>query len=189
MSLSNREDYFRFAEKVGEMLFEFNSSVAQYEEQLFASPSATEIGALQSRIADLEKEVKKYKSLDAANRAEMERAAKFSKKLKSVELDLQIAESDLETCQDKLKLAGELYLKATTAETEAKKELQEIKLRNQLLEAGNGSEMERVRREERRKTRAELRETIDKIGTHLELQRSLPTGCWWKKSRRARLPT
>ncbi|XP_023644216.1 uncharacterized protein LOC111832104 [Capsella rubella] len=71
MSVNNREDYFRFAKKVGKMLFEFNSSVAHYEEQLFASPSATEIGALQSRVADLEKEVKKYKSLDAANRAEV----------------------------------------------------------------------------------------------------------------------
>ncbi|XP_023639610.1 uncharacterized protein LOC111830954 [Capsella rubella] len=168
MSVNNREDYFRFAEKVGEMLFEFNSSVAHYEEQLFASPSATEIGVLQARISDLEKEVKKYKSLEVSNQAEVEKAAKFNKKLRTVELDLQIAESSLETCQDKLKLAGELYLQATTAETEAKKELQETKLRNQLLEVGNSSEMERVRREERRKTLAEFWDTIDKIGSHLE---------------------
>ncbi|XP_023634313.1 uncharacterized protein LOC111829460 [Capsella rubella] len=175
MSVNNWEDYFRFAEKVGEMLFEFNSSVAHYEEQLFASPSATEIGALQARVSDLEKEVKKYRSLEASNRAEVEKAAKFNKKFRTVELDLQIAETSLETCQDKLKLAGELYLQATTAETEAEKELQEIKLRNQLLEAGNLSEMERVRREERRKTRAELRDTIDKIGSHLEVHdRLLP---------------
>ncbi|XP_023641901.1 uncharacterized protein LOC111831518 [Capsella rubella] len=141
ISVNNREDYFRFAEK---MLFEFNSSVAHYEEQLLASPSATEIGVLQALISDLEKEVKKHKSLEVSNRAKVEKVAKFNKKLRTVELDLHIAESSLETCQDKLKLAGELYLQATTAETEAKKEFQEIKLRNQLLEAGNGSEMERI---------------------------------------------
>ncbi|XP_023644477.1 uncharacterized protein LOC111832400 [Capsella rubella] len=82
--------------------------------------------------------------------------------------NFQIAEASLETYQDKVQLAGDLYLKSTTAETEAKKELQEIKLRNQLLEAGNSSEMERVRREERRKTQAKLRDTIDKIGALLE---------------------
>ncbi|XP_023634361.1 uncharacterized protein At3g60930, chloroplastic-like [Capsella rubella] len=175
MSTNNREDYFRFAEKVGEMLFEFNSSVAHYEEQLFVTPSASEIGVLQSRISDLEKEVKKLRSSEASNRAEVEKAVKFNKRLRTVEGDLQIAESSLETCQDKLILAGELYLKATTAETEARQELQEVKLRNQLLEAGNSSEMERVRREERRKTRAELRSTIDQIGEHLvEHDRMIP---------------
>ncbi|XP_023640404.1 uncharacterized protein LOC111831104 [Capsella rubella] len=175
MSTTKREDYFRFVEKVGEMLFEFNSSVAHYEEQLFVSPSASEIGVLQSRISDLEKEVKKLRSSEASNRAEVEKAVKFNKRLRTVEGDLQIAESSLETCQDKLQLAGELYLKATTVETEARQELQEIKLRNQLLEAGNSSEMERVRREERRKTRAELRSTIDQIGAHLlEHDRMIP---------------
>ncbi|XP_023633347.1 protein MLP1 homolog [Capsella rubella] len=172
MSVNNQEDYLRFAEK---MLFEFNSSVAHYEEQLFVSPSASEIGVLQARISELEKEVKKLRSSEASNRAEVEKAVKFNKRLRTVEGDLQIAESSLETCQDKLQLAGELYLKATTAETEAKQELQEIKLRNQLLEAGNSSEMERVRREERRKTRAELRSTIDQIGAYLlEHDRMIP---------------
>ncbi|XP_023644209.1 uncharacterized protein LOC111832099 [Capsella rubella] len=175
MSVNNREDYFRFAEKVGEMLFEFNSSVAHYKEQLFASPSATEIGVLQARISDLEKEVKKLKSAEASIRAEVEKTVKFNKRLRTVEGDLQIVESSLDTCQDKLQIVGELYLKATTAKTEAKQELQEIKLWNQLLEAGNSSEMERVRREERRKTRAELRSTIDKIGAQLvEHDRLIP---------------
>ncbi|XP_019086114.1 PREDICTED: uncharacterized protein At3g60930, chloroplastic-like [Camelina sativa] len=137
----------RFADKIGKLMIEFNSSVASYEDQLFASPSSSEVNLLQERIADLE-----------AQKAEIE------------VLDLGVANEDL---RDKLKKARDLYFEAAGDLKAAKNRLHEIELRNQLLEAGNSCEIERVRREERQAMKRTLRPLVEEVKVTFEEREKL----------------
>ncbi|XP_019094435.1 PREDICTED: uncharacterized protein At3g60930, chloroplastic-like [Camelina sativa] len=164
MSELNRANFFRFADKIGELMIEFNSSVASFEDQLFASPSSSEVSHLREKIADLEAHVKEYARLEAENAATMEKAEQIRARMKRAEvqvLDFGIANEDL---RDKLKKAGDLYYEAAEDVKAARSRLHEVELRNQLLEAGNSCEIERVRREERQAMRRTLRPLVEELG-------------------------
>ncbi|XP_019092336.1 PREDICTED: uncharacterized protein At3g60930, chloroplastic-like [Camelina sativa] len=173
MTEVNRANFFRFADKIGELMIEFNSSVASYEEQLFASSSSSEVHLLQERIADLEAQVKEYARLEAENADTVAKAERIRARMKKVEvevLNLGVANEDL--C-DKLKKAGDLYFKAAEDAKAAKTRLHEIELRNQLLEAGNSCEIERVRREERQAMRRTLRPLVEEVKVTFEEREKL----------------
>ncbi|XP_023633342.1 uncharacterized protein At3g60930, chloroplastic-like [Capsella rubella] len=164
----NRENYFRFAEKVGETLIEFNSAVASYEHQLLSNPDASDIKGMQSQISELEKRVKRLTAAEAANQLEVEKAKKSNARLKLIESELRIAEASLEDSRDKQQKARELYLQAVEAEALAKREVEELRLRNHAMEIGFNAEIKRACREERRKTRAQLREAAEGVHAFLD---------------------
>ncbi|XP_019101783.1 PREDICTED: homer protein homolog 3-like [Camelina sativa] len=173
MSELNRANFFFFADKIGELMIEFNSSVASYEDQLFASPSSSEVSLLREKIADLEAQVKEYARLEAENATTVERAEQIRARMKKAEvqvLDLGIANEDL---RDKLKKAEDLYYEAAEDAKAAKNRLHEIELRNQLLEAGNTCEIERVRREERQAMRRTLRPLVEEVKVTFEEREKL----------------
>ncbi|XP_019094523.1 PREDICTED: uncharacterized protein At3g60930, chloroplastic-like [Camelina sativa] len=173
MSEVNRANFFRFADKIGELMIEFNSSVASYEDQLFASPLSSEVNLLQERIADLEAQVKEYARLEAENADTMAKAERIRARMKKAEvevLDLGVANEDL---RDKLKKAGDLYFEAAEDAKAAKNRLHEIELRNQLLEAGNSCEIERVRKEERQAMRQTLRPLVEEVRVTFEEREKL----------------
>ncbi|XP_019089051.1 PREDICTED: uncharacterized protein At3g60930, chloroplastic-like [Camelina sativa] len=173
MSELNRANFFRFADKIGELMIEFNSSVASYEDQLFASPSSSEVSHLREKIADLEAQVKEYARVEAKNAATVEKAEQIRARMKRAEvqvLDLGIANEDL---RDKLKKAGDLYYEAAEDVKAARSRLHEVELRNQLLEARNSCEIERVRREERQAMRQTLRPLVEEVKVTFEERKKL----------------
>ncbi|XP_019089218.1 PREDICTED: uncharacterized protein At3g60930, chloroplastic-like [Camelina sativa] len=158
MSETNRVNFFCFTNKIGE---------------LFASPSSSEVCLLEERIADLEAEVKEYAKLEAENASTVAKAEQIRARMKKAEikvLDLGVANEDL---RDKLKKAGDLYFKAAEDAKAAKNRFHEIELRNQLLEAGNSCEIERVRREERQAMRRTLRPLVEEVKVTFEEREKL----------------
>ncbi|XP_019085448.1 PREDICTED: uncharacterized protein At3g60930, chloroplastic-like [Camelina sativa] len=173
MSELNRANFFCFADKIGELMIEFNSSVASYEDQMFASPSSSEVSLLREKIADLEAQVKEYARLEAENATTVERAEQIRARMKKAEvqvLDLGIANEYL---RDKLKKAGDLYYEAAEDAKAAKNKLHKIEIRNQLLEAGNSCKIERARREERQAMRQTLRPLVEEIRVTFEEREKL----------------
>ncbi|XP_019094387.1 PREDICTED: uncharacterized protein At3g60930, chloroplastic-like [Camelina sativa] len=149
MSELNRSNFLRFADKIGE------------------------VGLLREKIADLEAQVKEYARLEAENAATMEKAEQIRARMKRAEvqvLDLGIANEDL---RDKLKKAGDLYYEAAEDAKAARSRLHEIELRNQLLEAGNSCEIERVRREDRQAMRQTLRPLVEEVKVTFEEREKL----------------
>ncbi|XP_023644228.1 uncharacterized protein LOC111832121 [Capsella rubella] len=129
-------------------LIEFNSAVASYEHQLLSNPDANVVKEL-------------------PNHLEVEKAKKFGSRLKSLESDLKIAEASLEDAQDKQKKAVDLYLEAVEVEKSARREVDELRLRNHAMEVKFRAEIKKALREERRETRAQLREAAE--GVHVFL--------------------
>ncbi|XP_010418813.1 PREDICTED: uncharacterized protein At3g60930, chloroplastic-like [Camelina sativa] len=116
MSEVNRANFFRFADKIGELMIEFNNSVASYEDQLFASPSTSEVNQLKERVVELETHVAEFTKLEAINAKPVEKAEQIRARMKKAEvevLDLGVANEDL---RGKLKKAGDLYYEATENE-------------------------------------------------------------------------
>ncbi|XP_019085482.1 PREDICTED: uncharacterized protein At3g60930, chloroplastic-like [Camelina sativa] len=149
MTEVNRANFFRFADKIGE------------------------VNLLQERIADLEAQVKEYARLEAENASTVAKAEQIRARMKKAEievLDLGVANEDL---RDKLKKAGDLYFEAAEDAKAAKNRLHEIELRNQLLEAGNSCEIERVRREERQAMRRTLRPLVEEVRVTFEEREKL----------------
>ncbi|XP_019089241.1 PREDICTED: uncharacterized protein At3g60930, chloroplastic-like [Camelina sativa] len=168
MSEVNRRNFFRFTDRVGEMMIEFNNSIASYENQLFASPSVSEMTKLKDKVAELEIQVEEFTGLEAINAKTVEKAEQIRSRVKKAELqvlDLGIANEDL---RGKLKKAGDLYYEAAESEKAAKNKLHVVKLRNQLLEASHSCEMEKVRREERQSMRRSLCSLIEDVRAHFE---------------------
>ncbi|XP_019100884.1 PREDICTED: uncharacterized protein At3g60930, chloroplastic-like [Camelina sativa] len=173
MTEVNRANFFGFADKIGELMIEFNSSVASYEDQLFASPSSFEVNLLQERIADLEAQVKEYARLEAKNASTVAKAEQIRARMKKAEievLDLGVANKDL---RGKLKKAGDLYFEAAEDAKAAKNRLHKIELCNQLPQAGNSCEIERVRREERQEMRRTLRPLVEEVRVTFEEREKL----------------
>ncbi|XP_019086295.1 PREDICTED: uncharacterized protein At3g60930, chloroplastic-like [Camelina sativa] len=112
MSELNRANFLRFADKIAKLMIEFNSSVASYEDQLFAYPSSSEVSLLKERIADQEAQVAEYSRLEAENADTVVKAEQIRAQMKRAEvevLDLRVANEDH---RDKLKKAGDLYFEA-----------------------------------------------------------------------------
>ncbi|KAG7600735.1 hypothetical protein ISN44_As06g048070 [Arabidopsis suecica] len=118
----NRAKYFRFADKLGEIMLEYNTTFSCHESQLFP---INELDGLRVRVAELKEEICQLKEMEEENAKAVAKANEIRERMLEVEGRynlLEIAKTDL---SEKLKTAKSMYLdacdKITSLEAEVKR--------------------------------------------------------------------
>ncbi|KAG7595379.1 hypothetical protein ISN45_Aa01g040730 [Arabidopsis thaliana x Arabidopsis arenosa] len=98
----NRAKYFRFADKLGEIMLEYNTTFSCHESQLFP---INELDGLRVRVAELKEEIRQLKEMEEENAKAVAKANEIRERMLEVEGRynlLEIAKTDL---SEKLKTA------------------------------------------------------------------------------------
>ncbi|XP_020875118.1 uncharacterized protein LOC110226782 [Arabidopsis lyrata subsp. lyrata] len=118
----NRANYFRFADKLGELMLEYNTTFSCHESQLLP---VNKLDGLRARVAELEDEIRQLKEMEEENARAMAKANEIRERMLEAEGRcnlLEIAKTDL---SEKLKIGKNLYLetcdKVTSLEAEVKR--------------------------------------------------------------------
>ncbi|XP_020876137.1 meiosis-specific protein ASY2-like [Arabidopsis lyrata subsp. lyrata] len=146
----NRANYFRFADKLGELMLEYNTTFSCHESQLFP---VNELDGLRARVAELEDEIRQLKEMEEENARAVAKANEIRERMLEAEGRcnlLEIAKTDL---SEKLKIGKNLYLEAcdkiTSLEAEVKRSEEWCKIaaekRDEELAAAKKDERMRLR--------------------------------------------
>ncbi|XP_020865705.1 trichohyalin-like [Arabidopsis lyrata subsp. lyrata] len=146
----NRANYFRFADKLGELMLEYNTTFSCHEYQLFP---VNELDGLRARVAELEDEIRQLKEMEEENARAVAKANEIRERMLEAEGHcnlLEIAKTDL---SEKLKIGKNLYIEAcdkiTSLEAEVKRSEEWCKIaaekRDEELAAAKKDERMRLR--------------------------------------------
>ncbi|KAG7547770.1 hypothetical protein ISN44_As12g029820 [Arabidopsis suecica] len=118
----NRANYFRFADKLGELMLEYNTTFSCQESQLFP---VNELDGLRTRVTELEDEIRQLKEMEEENARAVAKANEIRERMLEAEARcnlLEIAKTDL---SEKLNSGKNMYLEAcdkiTSLEAEVKR--------------------------------------------------------------------
>ncbi|KAG7583640.1 hypothetical protein ISN44_As08g031550 [Arabidopsis suecica] len=118
----NRANYFRFADKLGELMLEYNTTFSCHESQLFP---VNELDGLRTRVIELEDEIRQLKEMEEENARAVAKANEIRERMLEAEARcnlLEIAKTDL---SEKLNSGKNMYLEAydkiTSLEAEVKR--------------------------------------------------------------------
>ncbi|KAG7551780.1 hypothetical protein ISN45_Aa06g024180 [Arabidopsis thaliana x Arabidopsis arenosa] len=146
----NRANYFRFADKLGELMLEYNTTFSCHESQLFP---VNELDGLRTRVSELEDEIRQLKEMEEENARAVAKANEIQERMLEAEARchlLEIAKTDL---SEKLNSGKNMYLEAcdkiTSLETEVKRSEEWCKIvaekRDEELAAAKKDERTRLR--------------------------------------------
>ncbi|KAG7579222.1 hypothetical protein ISN45_Aa03g033830 [Arabidopsis thaliana x Arabidopsis arenosa] len=146
----NRANYFRFADKLGELMLEYNTTFSCHESQLFP---VNELDGLRIRVTELEDETRQLKEMEEENAKAVAKANEIRERMLDAEARcnlLEIAKTDL---SEKLNSGKNMYLEAcdkiTSLETEVKRSEEWCKIvaekRDEELAAAKKDERMRLR--------------------------------------------
>ncbi|KAG7583596.1 hypothetical protein ISN44_As08g031110 [Arabidopsis suecica] len=146
----NRANYFRFADKLGEIMLEYNTTFSCHESQLFP---INELDGFRVRVAELEEEIRQLKEMEEENAKAVAKANEIRERMFEAEGHcnlLEIAKTDL---SKKLKTGKSIYLdacnKITSLEAEVKRSEEWCKVaaekRDEELAAARKDERKRLR--------------------------------------------
>ncbi|KAL9281089.1 hypothetical protein AtEden1_Chr5g0115981 [Arabidopsis thaliana] len=153
----NRENYLRFAGKLGKLILEFNSTFYSHEDQL----------------SDKESELDSFMRNEEKKAGMVERANKVMNRMKAAELRVQSLEVTNIDLTAKLESGKNAYLAAVENENKAKSELKACKERLKRIEEEQTAIIAAIRKEERRKLLEEIEKgEIPDISKELEVVRA-----------------
>ncbi|KAG7564899.1 hypothetical protein ISN44_As10g016420 [Arabidopsis suecica] len=161
----NRANYFRFADKLGEIMLEYNTTFSCHENQLFP---VNELDSLRTRVAELEVEISQMKEMEEENANAVAKANEIRERMLNAEArcnHLDVVNTDLSV---KLKTGKNMYLEAcdkiTSLEAEAKRSEEWCKV----IAEKRDEELAAARKDERRKLREHYSGLISKHETYLK---------------------
>ncbi|KAG7552657.1 hypothetical protein ISN45_Aa06g032540 [Arabidopsis thaliana x Arabidopsis arenosa] len=161
----NRANYFRFADKLGEIMLEYNTTFSCHESQLFP---VNELDSLRTRVVELEEEIRQMKEMEEENARAVAKANEIRERMLEAEArcnHLDVANTDLSV---KLKTGKNMYLEAcdkiTSLEAEAKRNEEWCKV----VAEKRDEELAAARKDERRKLREHYSGLISKHETYLK---------------------
>ncbi|KAG7534037.1 hypothetical protein ISN45_Aa08g016170 [Arabidopsis thaliana x Arabidopsis arenosa] len=146
----NRANYFRFADKLGELMLEYNTTFSCHESELFP---VNELDGLRTRVAELEDEIRQLNEMEEENARAVAKANEIRERMLEAEARcnlLEIAKTDL---SEKLNSGKNMYLEAcdkiTSLEAEVKRSEEWCKIvaekRDEELAAAKKDERTRLR--------------------------------------------
>nr|AAD03368.1 unknown protein [Arabidopsis thaliana] len=155
----NKENYLRFARKLGKLILEFNSVFCSHEDQLF----------------DKDVEIESFKRSEDENAKAVEKANKVMNRMKAAELQVQKLEVNNIDLTAKLKAGKNAYLDAIEKETQARADLRTCKEKMKKMEEEQAEMIVAARTDERRKVRAQFHDFSSKYGNFFKESEEVET--------------
>ncbi|VYS59137.1 unnamed protein product [Arabidopsis thaliana] len=144
----NKDNYLRFAGKLGKLILEFNSVFCSHEDQL----------------SDKDSELDSFRRNEDENAHTVERASRVLKRMKDAELRVQELEVSNIDLMAKLEVGKNAYLAAVDNENQARAELKVCEEKLRKLEEEQAAKIDVARKEERKKVKARFHEFSSKYG-------------------------
>ncbi|VYS68377.1 unnamed protein product [Arabidopsis thaliana] len=144
----NKDNYLRFAGKLGKLILEFNSVFCSHEDQL----------------SDKDSELDSFRRNEDENAHTVERASRVLKRMKDAELRVQELEVSNIYLMAKLEVGKNAYLAAVDNENQARAELKVCEEKLRKLEEEQAAKIDVARKEERKKVKARFHEFSSKYG-------------------------
>ncbi|KAG7567534.1 hypothetical protein ISN45_Aa04g004000 [Arabidopsis thaliana x Arabidopsis arenosa] len=146
----NRANYFRFADKLGELMLEYNTTFSCHETQLFP---VKELDGLRARVAELEDEIRQLKEMEEENARAVAKANEIRERMLEAEARcnlLDIAKTDL---SEKLKTGKNMYIEACDKITSLEVVIKRSEEWCKIVAEERDAELAAVRKDERMRLR------------------------------------
>ncbi|KAG7640864.1 hypothetical protein ISN44_As02g008980 [Arabidopsis suecica] len=155
----NKENYLRFAGKLGKLILEFNSVFCSHEDQL----------------SDKDVEIESFKRSEDENAKAVEKANKVMNQMKAAELQVQKLEVNNIDLTAKLEAGKNAYLDAIEKETQARADLRTCEEKMKKMEEEQAEMIAAARTDERRKVRAQFHDLSSKYGNFFKESEEVET--------------
>ncbi|VYS52427.1 unnamed protein product [Arabidopsis thaliana] len=155
----NKENYLRFAGKLGKLILEFNSVFCSHEDQL----------------SNKDVEIESFKRSEDENAKAVEKANKVMNRMKAAELQVQKLEVNNIDLTAKLEAGKNAYLDAIEKETQARADLRTCEEKMKKMEEEQAEMIAAARTDERRKVRAQFHDFSSKYGNFFKESEEVET--------------
>ncbi|KAG7552153.1 hypothetical protein ISN45_Aa06g027590 [Arabidopsis thaliana x Arabidopsis arenosa] len=162
----NRANYFRFADKLGEIMLEYNTSFSCHESQLFP---INELDGLRVRVGELEEEIRRLRETEEENAKVVAKANEIRERMSDAEARCNLLEVKNTDLSEKLKSGKNMYIdacdKIASLEAEVKRSEEWCKVAAEKRD----EELAAARKDERKRLREHYSGLISKHETYLKI--------------------